>query len=682
MVHLSPRVFGGASLLLAAAVAAGCATTKPPSTPQEEYRQAVAQAQRGHYLEAQHLFESVRDADTPVRLELLAEVGIADALYKEGKFEEAAQAYNKLLTVHSGDAIADYLNYQLGMCFYRRIDTVDRDQGLTRQARSQFMALITRYPESDLVPAAREKLQACNDYLARRELYVGRFYLERGNYKAAKARFARGLTRYGKVAVIPDLLHDLCLAQDGLGEREAADHTASRLRHDFPSTPAATHLAEDRDEARVRREGGGPGPLRRLERWWSRHHGTPAGTETGEEAAPSSPSTPPDAAPPPAVHETAPAPSPPAEKGAEGGDAAPDPPPEPHTGLDPEAPWPGSTVATDPTCLAKEKASPEAEEPHPSRWAPLLSWLHRRGAPREEVAAAPREPPAPPAPSSTPGLIIRRIPPVREEAAKGGAAATALEAHGAPPSAIDKAHTAAPPAPGISPAPPRSEAPAVPSGPRASGAPEGTHDHPAAPPIAPVRTVMRPAAASPPAHQRHDEGSRDLVVEEFPALETGAPAPASHRQPSLAERVAETLDGPAPVRPQGVAATTPRLPAPAPPTQQPLVASGEALRHDVPRPLPRPPFTRPAPPLPGESLPPALAGGDTREVEWRAMSAPPAAHGEETAATPAAPSSETAAPAARTTPLAASGPEAAPGTRGGFWDGVRERFSGATAAAE
>ncbi|RMF86754.1 MAG: outer membrane protein assembly factor BamD, partial [Nitrospirae bacterium] len=300
MIHPSRLAIAG---LVVAGSLAGCATDHHEPTPEEAYRKAVAEARRGHYLEAQELFEKVRDADTPVRLELLAEVGIADALYKEGKYEEAAQAYADLLQVHSGDAIADYLNYQLAMCYYRRIDTVDRDQGLTRKARSQFMALIRRYPESDLVPAAREKLAHCNDYLARRELYVGRFYLERGNPRAAAARFTRGLTAYGKVAVVPELLHELCLAQDALGDTAAADRTAERLLHDYPDSPWAKRLAADRAAARERRAGGHRGLLDRLRGLW--HREAPPAEAAAGEAAPGHEAAAPakggDTAPPPAA---------------------------------------------------------------------------------------------------------------------------------------------------------------------------------------------------------------------------------------------------------------------------------------------------------------------------------------------------------------------------------------------
>jgi len=684
MNHLLPRPRCGAALLLAAATAAGCATTKPTPSPQEEYRQAVAQAHKGHYVEAQRLFEEVRDADTPVRLELLAEVGVADALYKGGKFEEAAQAYSKLLAVHSGDPIADYLNYQLGMCFYRRIDTVDRDQGLTRKARSQFMALITRYPESDLVPAAREKLQACNDYLARRELYVGRFYLQRGNYEAAKRRFVRGLVRYGKVTVVPELLHDLCLAADGLGDAKAAQQAADRLRDNFPASATTASLANDRARARAKREGGtGDGPLHRLGQWWSGHH-TEDGGEATERATPEA--APPEASAPAATAappESAPAPTPPATTG-DGGAAAEPAHPAQVSALDPEAPWPGATVATNPTRTPARPAEATPEGAPPSRWHHLLSWLHRRDDTPSQAADTTT---AAPASTAAPGLIIRHIPPVGEEVRE-----TATATRSTAPAAAARVPTV--PA-SVTPPPVVSQVAAVevePPGPVPVAPPPARSPEPVAttPPSPPAVVVATPPATVAPAPLTRAltgrQGGGDLVVEEFPAVDDGAApaaasstaAPARPKKESLADRVDEILgqeEAPHPAVPVAApidALPATRLPAAAPPTPQSLVANGQALRHDLPRPLPQPTFTHPTPPLGGESLPAMITGGDGA-VEWHTMT-PPAVVQEQ---------AREPAPAAAPPVEAAQPPLAGPTDgQGAFWSGVRERFTGTTAAAE
>ena len=650
MAHLPPRPRCGAILLLAAAIAAGCASKQPTLPPQEAYRQAVAEAQKGHYGEAQRLFESVRDADTPVRLELLAEVGIADALYKDGKFEEAAEAYTKLLAIHSGDAIADYLNYQLGMCYYRRIDTVDRDQGLTRQARSQFMALISRYPESDLQPAAREKVVACNDYLARRELYVGHFYLGRDNYEAAKRRFIRGLTQYGETAVVPDLLHGLCLAEDGLGDPAAARAAADRLRHDFPGAEVTQTLDDDRARAETRRVSATTaGRVHRMGEWLKGGHAPPAAATappgatptpepapTGESPAGESPATPPAGVEAP--------------RATGGGGAA----------LDPSAKVriAGRALAAPSPAAASPGVSQPMAEPAVattetlSRWRPLVDWLNHRGSP--PVVAAVEEP----APVS--GSIVRHMAPM------GAATPPMTETTPTPTESPVDATATVSEIPAVAPA--AGEEPHVPPPTQAAvrraggggGAPPGGVRRPL------PATVTYPPPANPAGRSLTPKASGgELQVEEFPAVEeeVGAPTTASPRP--LGERVEEGFDVRRASLPAG--STTPRLPAPVGPTPKRLVASGAALRHELPRPLPQPTFTRPTPPLPGESLPPPITGS-AKGVEWHAMALPAAA---------ATPNDRGVAPATAVAKEGGATLPAAP--EGSFWSDIRERFTAAAA---
>jgi len=548
---------------LLAATLVACATDGPKIPPEEAYRQAVEEARRGHYQDAQRLFEQVRDADTPVRLEFLAEIGIADSLYKNGKYEEASAEYEHLFEIHSGDAIADYLKYQLGMCYYRRIDTIDRDQGLTAKARLQFLELISRYPDSDLVPAARENLRRCNNYLAERELYVGKFYFAKGNYRAAKDRFQRGLSEYGPVDCTPQLLHHLALSVDALGDQAELQRTMARLASEYPDSPWNRDLpAALADQRRRAAEGGGL--LDRARHWWS------GGDEPQETPAPAPPAGGTDeASPAPEGRLDSPPPAPAAAVGGAG---------EPEAELRlpargwrwfawlvggvaeaatlseataaGEPGWPGAATAT----VDRDAATtPEAAPPRPSRWRRILTWLH---GPPEEPAPAPVSAPVASEPAAAPAsnLIIRRIPPVVEE----------------PAAAVP----AAPPTPPIEGTTSPEEEPAA-AATQGSVAPE-----PAPPARTPLDDLVEGLIAAHPApatESSPDEMAEptDPIVEEpdLPAIQGMAPTPEeSAPQESDAVAAAPSAVTPpvaaaAPAEPEAVA--TPTAMAPPTPTAEP-----------------------------------------------------------------------------------------------------------------
>jgi len=637
-----------------------CATDGPKVPPEEAYRQAVDEARRGHYQDAQRLFEQVRDADTPVRLEFLAEIGIADSLYKNAKYEEATAEYSHLFEIHSGDAIADYLKYQLGMCYYRRIDTIDRDQGLTSKARLEFMELITRYPESDLVPAARENLRLCNNYLAERELYVGKFYFAKGNYRAAKDRFQRGLSEYGQVDATAQLLHHLALAVDALGDQAELQRVMARLAAEYPDSPWNRDLPAALANQRRRAAEGG-GLLDRARHWW------PGGDQPEETPAPTT------APPAGGTDEASPAP--------EGRlDSAP---PVPAAALDGageramdlrlpehgwrwlswlvggvaeaatlseataagEPVWPGATTATVDGGTA---AAPEATSPPPSRWRRLLTWLH--GPPRE-ASPAPLAAPVAPAPAAAPtsNLIIRHIPPVVDEPAAAVPATPAAPAIDGTTRTEEPATTTATQSTGAPEPPPPARTPLddlveglIAAHPTPAAATEPAPDAPAAPddpiieepdlpaiqamvpateepdevPAAARSATEAPAAAAPPAEPE----AAEPPVAAAPSAEPAAPAEPVVAEPVPTDRglVVEQFlvagdDVGAPAPPGTPGAVTPAAPAPPPTVVRPPLA--ERIEATLAA-------SRPVPAAPREVAPLAVSGVGTRHQPPRPLPIP------------------------------------------------------------
>src|SRR5205823_11360387 len=57
-----------------------------------------------------------------------------------------------------------------------------------RRAEDEYRELILQYPDSKLVPEAKEKLREVQEVLAQREFEIGRFYYLRESWPAAIAR--------------------------------------------------------------------------------------------------------------------------------------------------------------------------------------------------------------------------------------------------------------------------------------------------------------------------------------------------------------------------------------------------------------------------------------------------------------------------------------------------------------
>ena len=117
----------------------------------------------------------------------LAELRTGDAYFEKEDYNQAAIEYEEFLKRHPGHAEAPYATYRLAQSYYKEIRSPDRDPLDTRLALQWFNTFVEKYPDSPLVPDARERAIRCRDRLARREIYIGNFYSRRDNTKPPPA---------------------------------------------------------------------------------------------------------------------------------------------------------------------------------------------------------------------------------------------------------------------------------------------------------------------------------------------------------------------------------------------------------------------------------------------------------------------------------------------------------------
>jgi tol-pal system protein YbgF len=103
-----------------------------------------------------------------------AEYDTALAILREGRYAEAAQAFNRFLAANSGSVYADNATYWLGETYYV---TRDFDQAL-----ATFQALVSRYPQSSKVSDSHLKM--------------GYIYYEKKDWKAAREQLDLVVNQY------------------------------------------------------------------------------------------------------------------------------------------------------------------------------------------------------------------------------------------------------------------------------------------------------------------------------------------------------------------------------------------------------------------------------------------------------------------------------------------------------
>jgi len=159
------------------------------ATPESLYKHGSSRYQDGKYGKAIEIFQRVKEEYPLSNLAVLAEIGIADSHFSKKEYAEAEMYYGDFINLHPTNENLPYVMYQLGMCHYKQMYSIDRDQAEALKARKEFEKLISRFPSSKFSFMAEKKLRDSRKRLGEHEFYVGNFYFKTKKYRAALKRF-------------------------------------------------------------------------------------------------------------------------------------------------------------------------------------------------------------------------------------------------------------------------------------------------------------------------------------------------------------------------------------------------------------------------------------------------------------------------------------------------------------
>lgn len=188
--------------MLAGALLAGCATTATDPTTglsaAELYAKAKEHLDSGNYQRAINFYETLESRYPFGDYATQAQLDVAYAYYKDGEPESALAAADRFIKLHPRHPAVDYAYYLKGLVnfglkksimdkFYTR-DLADYDKTIMQQSYDDFAILVKRFPKSQYTPDAIKRMVYLRNQLARSEIKVAEFYLERHAPVAAANR--------------------------------------------------------------------------------------------------------------------------------------------------------------------------------------------------------------------------------------------------------------------------------------------------------------------------------------------------------------------------------------------------------------------------------------------------------------------------------------------------------------
>jgi outer membrane protein assembly factor BamD len=157
--------------------------------------------------------------------------------YHANHYDDAISTADQYIALHPGSREVAYAFYLKAISLYEQIVDVGRDQTSTEGALTALQDVIQRFPDSEYARDATLKIDLTMDHLAGKEMAVGRYYLNKGDYVGAINRFRTVVEQYQKTSQIAEALERLTEAYYALGVFNEAKTAAAVLGANYPGSP-------------------------------------------------------------------------------------------------------------------------------------------------------------------------------------------------------------------------------------------------------------------------------------------------------------------------------------------------------------------------------------------------------------------------------------------------------------
>src|SRR5260221_3488456 len=147
-----------------------------------------------------------------------AKLAVADSWYAEGgstAMQQAEIEYKDFRTFFPNMPEAAEAQLKVANIHYQEMEKADRDFTHAMRAEEEYRSLIQEYPDSKLVPEAKQRMREVQEVLAQREYNIGRVYYLRLAYPAAIARLKTLVDRYPLYSGADEALYLLGQSYEG-----------------------------------------------------------------------------------------------------------------------------------------------------------------------------------------------------------------------------------------------------------------------------------------------------------------------------------------------------------------------------------------------------------------------------------------------------------------------------------
>ena len=202
----------------------------------EAYEEGLKSLKNGDVLFAAKKFNEVEVLFPQSKWAPKSSLMAAYSYYSQDYYEDAIIELQRYLKTYPFHVNKDYAYYILALSYYEQIADEKKDLSSIYNAKKYFDYLINNFPETEYTSDAKFKNELINDILASKEIYLGRYYLEKKKWIPAINRFRAVIDLYDTTIYTEEALYRLVEIYYMLGLKDESFKYAKLLGYNYKSS--------------------------------------------------------------------------------------------------------------------------------------------------------------------------------------------------------------------------------------------------------------------------------------------------------------------------------------------------------------------------------------------------------------------------------------------------------------
>ena len=202
----------------------------------EAYEQGMKSLEEGDVLFAAQKFNEAEilfpQSEWAPKSALMA----AYSYYTQDYYGDTIAELKRFLRVYPKYKDLDYVYYLLVVSHYEQIVDEKKDLKSIINAKKYFELVVQKYENTEYAVDSNFKLDYINDILASKEMYIGRYYINKKKWIPAINRFQTVINSYESTIYTEEALHRLVEIHYKIGLKEEAQKYATLLGYNYQSS--------------------------------------------------------------------------------------------------------------------------------------------------------------------------------------------------------------------------------------------------------------------------------------------------------------------------------------------------------------------------------------------------------------------------------------------------------------